>query len=57
MESDAFLPFCKADAVVHIPRQMNINHTLIADIIIALFHPSKPRSSTRSLPETYMDSF
>lgn len=50
MKSEPCLPFYKADAVAHIPRQMNLNHTLVADTILALFHPSKPRSSTRSLP-------
>ena len=50
MKSEPCLAFYKADAVVHIPRQMNLNHTLIADTIIALFHTSKPRSSTGSLP-------
>ena len=49
MKSEPCLTFYKADAVVHTQRQMNLNHTLIADTITALFHPSKPRSSTRIL--------
>jgi len=50
MKSETFSPSYKADTVVHTPRQMNLNHTLIPDTIVALFHPSKPRFSTRSFP-------